>query len=128
MSPGRQFNHSFQNTPADYVAAIVEQATHMCECNFSQSRVSDVLLGDLSRSFAPAVDLDSVQVHTIEHSDPVGHLSELRIDGGVKPENKIPRMTNAIWRYENGAMGSLLHGICIHGERPRNTPSSTMGI
>ena len=23
-------------------------------------------------------------------------------------------MTNAIWRYENGAMGQLLHGVSLH--------------
>ncbi|GFZ52327.1 hypothetical protein JCM24511_10100 [Saitozyma sp. JCM 24511] len=42
-------------------------------------------------------------------------LSQLKIDlSKVREENEIPRLTNAIWRYENGACGSLLHGLVLH--------------
>lgn len=74
------------------------------------------IAGDLSRFFAPSVILDSVQVHTIEHTDEAGKLGELKIDESViAPENRVSRLTNAMWRYDNGATGSLLHGFCLHG-------------
>lgn len=84
---------------------------------FPSSQVN--LAGDLSRYFSPHPDYSSVKVHTIEHSDPTGKLSQLTIDepGLVKPRDRMSRVTNAIWRYEGGGLGSLLHGIALHGQR-----------
>lgn len=83
---------------------------------FARSTQRAQLAGDLSRYFAPAPILDSVQVQTIEHTDPTGKLSKLTIDEEkrVPAENRIPRMTNAMWRYENGACGTLLHSTALH--------------
>ncbi|WWD17283.1 hypothetical protein CI109_101723 [Kwoniella shandongensis] len=80
---------------------IVSQATHVC---------------DLTRYLTPRALLDTVHVKTVEHSEPAGNLSLLEFDeeGLVKPENRISRVTNATWKYENGAVGTLLHGVCLH--------------
>ncbi|KAK8864421.1 hypothetical protein IAR55_001669 [Kwoniella newhampshirensis] len=80
---------------------IVSQATHVC---------------DLTRYLTPRALLPSIRVNTVESTEPAGELSLLEFDekGLVKPENRISRVTNAIWKYENGAVGSLIHGICLH--------------
>ncbi|EIW70969.1 hypothetical protein TREMEDRAFT_67519 [Tremella mesenterica DSM 1558] len=79
---------------------IVEQATHIC---------------DLSRFFAPPVIPSSIQVHTISHTEPTGHLKEFTHDESkIHPENRIPRLTTAIWKYEGGACGTLVHGLTLH--------------
>lgn len=74
------------------------------------------MTGDLSRFFAPNPILNSVQVQTIEHTDPAGKLSKLTIneEERVPAENRISRMTTAMWRYGNGACGTLLHGTVLH--------------
>ncbi|KZT00427.1 uncharacterized protein LAESUDRAFT_816521 [Laetiporus sulphureus 93-53] len=80
---------------------IVEQATHFC---------------DLSRYFGGDVSLPSVTAHTVEHYEPPGHLKAQRFDESlVPPENRLPRLTNASWKYTNGAVGSLTHVIALHG-------------
>lgn len=74
--------------------------------------------GDLSRFFAPPVILDSVQVNTIEHTDKVGRLKEMKLDESqIPPESRVSRLTNAMWNYgDTGATGSLLHGMVLHGQ------------
>jgi len=82
-------------------AAIVEQATHFC---------------DLSRYFAGDVSLNSVTAHTVEHYESPGHLSAKRFnEDNILPENRIPRLTSATWKYTNGAVGALTHVIALHG-------------
>lgn len=79
---------------------IVEQATHFC---------------DLSRYFGGDVSLDSVQAHSVEWDEEPGKLSKQNIDEGrVPPEQRIPRFTSASWKYTNGAVGSLIHGVALH--------------
>jgi len=78
---------------------IVEQATHIL---------------DLGRYFAPNIQLDSIQTHTIEHFDSVGTLKHLTIEGHIAPEKRTARMTNAIWKYDDGAIGTLVHGRTLH--------------
>lgn len=57
-------------------------------------------------------------MHTVESADPAGHLSKITFDekGLLPPEKRIPRVTQAIWQWEGGATGSLLHGVALHGE------------
>lgn len=48
-------------------------------------------------------------------ADP-GHLSKLGIDESAIPsDSRIPRFTNAIWKYKCGAVGSLSHSVALHG-------------
>jgi hypothetical protein len=57
-------------------------------------------------------------VQTVEHTDACGHLSMLKRDENefVQPGNRIPRITNASWRYADGGVGQFLHGVVLHGE------------
>ncbi|KAK4703353.1 hypothetical protein P7C70_g2865, partial [Phenoliferia sp. Uapishka_3] len=78
-----------------YGGPIVEQATHFI---------------DLSRYFGGDVLLETVQATSLEWYDEAGKLSEVNVDEGAIPEEKrIPRVTSAIWNYENGGVGSLVH-------------------
>ncbi|KAN0060962.1 hypothetical protein ACQY0O_006696 [Thecaphora frezii] len=80
---------------------IVEQATHFC---------------DLSRYFGGEVDLSTVVAHSLEYFEPAGQLSKIPVDESkVAPENRIPRITCATWKYESGAVGSLTHAVSLQG-------------
>lgn len=80
---------------------------------------------DLTRylSTSPVIS-DSIHVHTVEHSDEVGKLSQQKFveDDLVTPELRVPRITNATWRTENGGTASFVHGVVLHG------PSSHLGL
>ena len=82
--------------------AVVGQGTHIV---------------DLSRYLAPPQGEGTLHVHTVESADPAGHLSKITFDenGLLPPEKRIPRVTQAIWQWEGGATGSLLHGVALHG-------------
>ncbi|KAI0755336.1 putative oxidoreductase C terminal-domain-containing protein [Daedaleopsis nitida] len=80
---------------------IVEQATHFC---------------DLSRYFGGDVLLPSVVAHTVQHNEAPGHLVAKRFDEeAIPPENRLPRLTSATWKYAGGAVGTLTHVIALHG-------------
>jgi len=88
---------------------IVEQATHFV---------------DLARYLMGDVDLASVAAWTVKGSDPMGRLNDVptssegaRYDEAVPPEHRHPCATSAIWRYESGAVGSLVHGTLLHREK-----------
>lgn len=81
---------------------VIEQATHFC---------------DLSRYFGGEVDISTVVAHSLEWHENAGHLSKMRIDETkIKPENRIPRVTSATWKYESGAVGSLMHVVALQGK------------
>ncbi|KIY50862.1 hypothetical protein FISHEDRAFT_71176 [Fistulina hepatica ATCC 64428] len=80
---------------------IIEQGTHFC---------------DLSRYFGGEVDISSVSAHSLEWNDNAGHLSKQRIDEtAIAPENRIPRVTSATWKYESGAVGTMTHLVALQG-------------
>ncbi|KAI0662319.1 putative oxidoreductase C terminal-domain-containing protein [Cubamyces menziesii] len=80
---------------------IVEQATHFC---------------DLSRYFGGDVQLNSVVAHSVQHHEAPGQLRAKRFDEEViPPENRLPRLTSATWKYKDGAVGNLTHVIALHG-------------
>ncbi|CAE6516675.1 unnamed protein product [Rhizoctonia solani] len=82
---------------------IVEQGTHFC---------------DLSRYFGGDVDISSVMAHSVEWDEEPGHLTKIPIDESkIAPENRIPRVTTATWKYENGAVGTLTHAVALHGQK-----------
>lgn len=85
----------------DPSTAIIEQATH---------------LANLSLLFAGKPKLSTVLAHTVEHDEEPGRLAKMGIDETVIPnDSRIPRFTNAIWKYESGAVGSLSHSVALHG-------------
>jgi len=82
---------------------VVEQATHFC---------------DLSRLFGGDIDPSSVQAVCVGANEKVGKLSAVPVDEKlIAPQNRIPRSTSAVWRYKNGAIGSLNHGLLMQGSR-----------
>lgn len=80
---------------------MVEQATHLVA---------------LSLMFGGHANLSSVRTHTVEHDDAPGKLSKLGVDEEAIPAaSRIPRVSNAIWTYDSGAVGSLCHVVGLHG-------------
>ncbi|TNY19919.1 NAD binding dehydrogenase [Rhodotorula diobovata] len=80
---------------------IVEQATHFL---------------DLSRYFGGDVDMSTVQAQALEWDEPAGQLSVVPVDESkIADEDRIPRVTSATWKYENGAVGSLTHALTLQG-------------
>jgi len=80
---------------------IIEQGTHFC---------------DLSRYFGGEVDMASVQAHSLEWDENAGQLSKMPFDESIlAPENRIPRVTAATWKYDSGAIGSLTHTVALQG-------------
>ncbi|KAJ8508208.1 hypothetical protein ONZ45_g9489 [Pleurotus djamor] len=80
---------------------IVEQGTHFC---------------DLSRYFGGEVDISTVSAHSLDWDEKAGKLSKIKVDESkIAPENRIPRVTAATWKYENGAVGSFTHIAALQG-------------
>lgn len=82
---------------------IVEQGTHFC---------------DLSRYFGGNVVPNSVQARATEWNEPAGKLSKIPSpvdESKVPEERRIPRATSASWKYESGAVGSLVHIVGMQG-------------
>ena len=80
---------------------IVEQATHFC---------------DLARYFGGEVDLSTVTAHSLEYFEKAGRLRKMPVDEAkVRPEDRIPRVTCATWKFESGAVGSLMHAVALQG-------------
>ncbi|KAH9066435.1 putative oxidoreductase C terminal-domain-containing protein [Lactarius vividus] len=80
---------------------VVEQGTHFC---------------DLSRYFGGDVDISSVTAHSLEWYENAGQLHKQTIDESlIAPENRIPRVTSATWKYEGGAVGSFSHVVALQG-------------
>lgn len=54
--------------------------------------------------------------HAVEAHEKAGVLSKQAFDESVIPDElRIPRMTAATWKYDTGAVGTLLHGTSLHG-------------
>ncbi|OSX65282.1 hypothetical protein POSPLADRAFT_1135040 [Postia placenta MAD-698-R-SB12] len=80
---------------------VIEQGTHFC---------------DLSRYFGGDVDMTTVSAHSLDWDENAGHLSKIVIDEtAIPPENRIPRVTAATWKYESGAVGSFTHLVALQG-------------
>ncbi|PVG00215.1 hypothetical protein CPB86DRAFT_773886 [Serendipita vermifera] len=80
---------------------VIEQGTHFC---------------DLSRYFGGDVDISSVQAQSVGWDEEPGKLSKIGIDESqISPENRIPRVTTANWKYKNGAVGVLTHLTALQG-------------
>lgn len=81
---------------------VIEQATHFC---------------DLARYFGGEVDMDSVLAHSLEYFEEPSKLSKLAFDEDecIPPKQRIPRVTSATWKYQTGAVGSLMHVVNLHG-------------
>jgi len=88
---------------------IVEQATHFC---------------DLARMLGGEADLSSLAAVRIEPTSGAAELADMpalpdgrKGDESVPAEFRAPRATSAVWRFENGAVGSLTHGALLHKQK-----------
>ncbi|KAK2466970.1 hypothetical protein APHAL10511_001228 [Amanita phalloides] len=80
---------------------VIEQGTHFC---------------DLSRYFGGEVDYTSVQAHSLEWDENAGQLSKIPVDESqIPPEDRIPRVTTATWKYDSGAVGTFTHIVALQG-------------
>nr|ODN77339.1 hypothetical protein L203_06279 [Cryptococcus depauperatus CBS 7841]ODN88515.1 hypothetical protein L204_06370 [Cryptococcus depauperatus CBS 7855] len=80
---------------------VIEQGTHFC---------------DLSRYFGGDVDISSVIARSVEWYETPGQLTKIPIDESkIDEEYRIPRLTSAIWKYNNGAVGSFQHAVALQG-------------
>lgn len=88
---------------------IVEQATHFC---------------DLARYIAGDIDLSTILAVSIPGGEAASQLTKVpagsdgrSIEADIPDEYRIPRATAAVWRFTNGAVGSLTHGILLHRKK-----------
>lgn len=76
---------------------------------------------DLARYIVGDVDHDSVSTIILRDDDPsgAGKLSYLSLDVemGIPPAKKLPRVTMSHFKFENGALGSILHTHAIPGNK-----------
>jgi putative oxidoreductase-like protein len=62
------------------------------------------------------VDVSTVTAHSLEWYENPGYLSKQTVDESrIAPENRIPRVTSATWKYESGAVGSFIHVVALQG-------------
>jgi len=85
---------------------IVEQGTHFC---------------DLARYLMGDVDLNTVHAYAIRQDEPLGKLKDqpeniVSFEQNLPQERRIVRTTAATWKFKNGALGMLTHGVLLHGK------------
>jgi len=88
---------------------IVEQATHFC---------------DLARFLVGEPDLSTMKALSIKQNEPAGKLSDIHSNINEEKfplEKRIPRVTNACWKFKNGAIGNLMHGVLLHQNKYENS-------
>lgn len=58
----------------------------------------------------------ALSAHSVEWNEAPGKLSKIPIDENKIPEDqRIPRVTTASWKYENGAVGQFIHAVALQG-------------
>lgn len=88
---------------------IVEQATHFI---------------DLARYLIGEPELSTLHATSIQAGEEKGQLEDIPceeenrpVDAEIPEDRQIPRATTANWKFQNGALGSLAHGVLLHGEK-----------
>lgn len=82
---------------------IVEQGTHLV---------------DLCRYFGGEALLETVQATSTEHYEQAGNLEVIPIDESkIPPEDRVPRTTSAIWKFDTGAVCSFSHALTLQGTK-----------
>ena len=69
--------------------------------------------------------MTSIQAHCLcdTGAEGPGHLSRVspNCETGKEPQDKIPRVTMATWKFSSGAVGNLTHIIALHGKKTART-------
>lgn len=115
LEMGRMSPHSHSDMTD--IPAVVGQGTHIGKSESHQPRTNNANnLVDLTRylSSSPVIP-ETIHVQTVEHSDPVGKLSQQKFveEDLVPSEMRVPRITNATWRTENKPRPILRNGLRI---------------
>ena len=103
-----EMDHAFWWDVKKSGGPIVEQATHLC---------------DLLRYFGGEADFTQLTGLTIPATDDpslVGYLSTIPVvvqEQNLPSQDRLPRLTSAQWKFTNGTVGSLTHGISLHCQR-----------
>ncbi|GMK58865.1 hypothetical protein CspeluHIS016_0603070 [Cutaneotrichosporon spelunceum] len=80
---------------------VIEQGTHFC---------------DLSRYLGGDIDIATVAAYSVEHDERPGKLSAIPVnEDAIAPDQRIPRITSAVWKYAGGAVGSFTHTVALQG-------------
>ena len=86
----------------------MEQATHFCD-------LMRYLGGEVK-----AGELSALCVEASNSSGAAGHLTsvpEAIQEESIPPSQRVPRLTTAHWRFESGGVGTLTHGVTLHGKK-----------
>ena len=101
-------SHPFWWDTSQSGGPIVEQATHFC---------------DLVRFIAGDVQKKTIKGCSIPPSDSPGEAGYLNAlprviqEAGIPLERHVPRATTCCWQFEGGGLGTLTHGVTLHGRR-----------
>jgi len=74
---------------------------------------------DLARFLGGDVVSETVSGVCIPAVHPMGELScipSVVDESTIPPEFRLPRVHSATWRFANGAVGTLTHGLLLQGE------------
>ncbi|TPX58216.1 hypothetical protein SpCBS45565_g08055 [Spizellomyces sp. 'palustris'] len=84
---------------------MIEEGTQIC---------------DLSRYLSNRqVNLNDIDARAVEWWEEAGKLALIPVDENLIPEDeRIPRVTGALWKYTSGAVGTLLHTINLQTPSP----------
>ena len=64
----------------------------------------------------PIPVLTPLSAKSVEFYEKPGQLSKVPVDESKIPEEeRIPRITSAVWKYTNGAVGSFTHAVSLQG-------------
>ena len=87
---------------------IVEQATHFCD--LMRYLGGEVRAGELSALCVEASDRSGAAGYLTSVADVIQEQS-------VPGSQRVPRLTTAHWRFESGGVGTLTHGVALHGRK-----------
>ena len=115
MSINASFNCAYVNSTRSYTwnihksgGPIVEQATHLCDllCYFG----GEVEYPHLTALAVPASD---------DPSEPgcLTSLSPLLEEHDIPGDSRVPRLTQAQWKFTSGTVGAITHAVSIHGTK-----------
>jgi predicted dehydrogenase len=93
---------------------IIEQCTHFAD--LARFIAGEVDMGSLTAlAIGAPTDSDGRGPGYLSHL-PNDVISGKSVEEGLPVEFRVPRLTTAHWRYESGAVGSLTHGVMLHGD------------
>jgi len=79
---------------------------------------ANALGGSILRIRSDSYRANPFELRRTDWDEPAGALSVIPVDeASIEPEDRIPRVTSANWKYASGAVGSLTHMLVLQGYR-----------